>query len=118
MNVQIGNYRIVKRNSLNLEIEKFVTPEFSRNPKLAEAQKEKGLEPTWQAGYGFYGTLDQACMKILNMEIHESDAQNVEEMLVAIGEAKAAIIEAVKTIDCPELFLAQTPSEDESGEEE
>ena len=25
MNVQIGNYRIVKRNSLNLEIEKFVT---------------------------------------------------------------------------------------------
>lgn len=117
MELTIGNYRIVKRNSLNLEIEKFVTPELSRNPKLAKAQKEKGLTPTWQAGYGFYGTLDQACMKILNMEIHESDAQSIEEILVAIGEAKAAIVEAVNSIDCPELFSTQTQLEDSQEEE-
>ena len=116
MKLTIGNYRIVKKNSLNLEIEKKEQAKLSRNPEIAAKQLEKGLEEKWNDGYGFYGNLEQACIKVLNLMIHESDAQSVEEMLIAIGEAKAEIVEAINSIDCTELFA--TSQQEETTEEE
>lgn len=105
--ITIGKHRIVKRNSLNLEIEKLEQANLSKNPEIAQKQLENGLEEKWTPGHGFYGNLAQALVKVHNKTINSVESESVSSLLEAIRSSEEAITDKVAEMECPEQLTRE-----------
>ena len=98
--IEIGKYRIVRGDRLNLILQEKREIQFSKNPKLAEKQREELEEGQTEKGYdmGFHGDVPSALRRLLTYELAAEDVTSIETLLNKIDETYEKIKKAKWTI--------------------
>ena len=88
MEVQIGKYKI-STDKYNFMLEEEITPKRKRS--------ESGGQPYW-IYIGFYPTLELACKGLMQCDIKNTDASDLEGVVTAVADSTEVIATAVKEL--------------------
>lgn len=85
MNIRIGKYNITS-DSLNVILSE---------EKIIKDEESKNLGKVYQENIGYYGKLEHCLEALLNKEINEAEAENIEGLMQKIEFAKKEIIQSI-----------------------
>ena len=89
MKIKIGRYRITT-DKYNFMIEEEVTPKRKRS--------EDGGQPYWVI-LSYHSTLEAACQSLLQCDVKNTDASNLQGVISCINNNTNNIINAIKELD-------------------
>ena len=92
MKLMIGNYRVTRRDKYNFSVRE-------QRIIISEKGKNKGKKKKIHSDPKHFPKLEQLLNYILNQKIGDSDASDLQQVLIEIQTVKNEILQAVYSLD-------------------